>query len=100
MNRLSILVAAGLLAGAGMVFPAHTHSWYPRECCSDGDCMPADGIERDARGDMQVIVGRRRIWVPDGFAVRPSADHQIHICFHVDDYKFLMPLCLFMPAQS
>lgn len=62
--------------------------------------MPADGVETDTRGDTQVRIGSRRIWVPRGFAIRPSLDGRIHICFRADDFNFPMPLCLFMPAQS
>lgn len=77
------------------------HSWYPKECCSDQDCMPADRIETDAHGDLRVIVGPLRIWVPRGFAIRPSLDRRIHICFREEkDPNFLMPLCLFLPAES
>jgi hypothetical protein len=98
------------LATGGMVFLvtvaaspslSSAHSWYPKECCSNQDCMPADRIEVDARGDLRVIVGPLRIWVPRGFAVRPSLDRRIHICFREEkDLKFLMPLCLFVPAES
>jgi hypothetical protein len=62
--------------------------------------MPADELSTDARGDMQLVVGNRKIWVPQGFAVRASQDARIHICFHADEFNFLMPLCLFIPAQS
>jgi hypothetical protein len=99
VNTVLIPAALGLLASA-LSPQVYAHSWYPKECCSNRDCMPADRIEWDARGDMQVTVGHRRIWVPQGFAIRPSADNQVHICFHLDDHKFLMPLCLFLPAQS
>ena len=48
----------------------------------------------------QPPVGRQRIWVPKGFAIRPSRDDRVHICFRLEaDLKFLMPLCLFMPPQ-
>jgi len=86
-----------------LVWPTHgaAHSWYPNECCSDHDRMPADSVERDHRGDLQVTVGHLRIWVPRGFDVRASRDRRIHICFREEkDLKFLMPLCLFMPAES
>ena len=94
-----------LLTGALVWFAGSTaaqgHSWYPTECCSMNDCTPADGVEADARGDLQVTVGRQRIWIPKGFEIRPSRDHRIHICFRLEaDLKFLMPLCLFMPPQS
>jgi hypothetical protein len=81
--------------------PAFSHSWYSKDCCSDHDCMPADSIEIDRNGDFQVSVGPTRIWVPRGFAIRPSRDKRIHICFREEKaLKFLMPLCLFLPAQG
>jgi hypothetical protein len=97
-----LLVAAGtaLIGGA----PANAHDWYPKECCSNHDCMPADRIGTDIRGGRVVVVGQERIWVPRSFQVRSSPDHQIHICFRViaDPLEgvFAIPLCLFMPPQS
>lgn len=90
---LAIVAASPSLSSA--------HSWYPEECCSAQDCMPADGMEVDPRGDLSVIVGPLRVWVPRGFAVRPSPDGRIHICFREEkDPHFFMPLCLFVPAES
>lgn len=107
MKTKSFPLAAALLAVVVMagtrltlISSASAHSWYPKDCCSDRDCMPADAIGTDQRGDRFVMVCHLRIWAPQGFAVRPSQDGRIHICFHVDDHKFLMPLCLFLPAQS
>ena len=98
----AIAMAAASLAGLCAVAPKTLgHSWYPKDCCSDRDCMLADSVETDVRGDLQVKVGKLRIWVPKGFAVRPSNDSHVHICFREEkDLKFLMPLCLFMPALS
>jgi len=85
---------------------AGAHSWYPKECCSNHDCMLADRIETDARGDRIVIVGDRRILISPSLPVRSSPDGHVHICFgvfagpdmsaHAVDYVF----CLFLPAQS
>lgn len=80
--------------------PVVAHSWYPRECCDDNDCTPADAISTDVRGDLSVHIGNRRVWVPKGFNIRPSRDDRIHVCFFIDEHNFLMPLCLFMPAQG
>ena len=99
MRRMLHSMAVALLT-IGAAGPLSAHSWYPKDCCSDRDCMPADAIGIDHHGDRFVMAGDLRIWVPHGFAVRPSQDGRIHICFHVDDHKFLMPLCLFLPAQS
>jgi hypothetical protein len=93
------LVALSVLAGFWLT-PAKAHSWYPRECCSDHDCMHADKIGTDVSGNRIVIVGERKVWVPTGFPVRASPDGRIHICFTDDVYGSQMPRCVFMPAQS
>ena len=87
------------------IFPAEPHSWYPKECCSNYDCMPADAIVTDERGGRIVIVGHTQIPIPDGFTVRSSPDGRIHVCFKTvagEQYggPDFLPLCLFLPAQS
>jgi hypothetical protein len=103
MKRTRILLPVVLLA-AGMGPSAHTHSWYPNECCSNHDCMPADAIVTDKHGDKVVIVGDRQISIPRRLVIRSSPDHRIHICFVVLTAEFsapyALPLCLFVPAQS
>jgi hypothetical protein len=105
MNYACTSLVVALLATASAL-PAAAHSWYPKECCSNHDCMMADRIETDARGDRIVIVGDRRIWIPPSLPVRSSPDGHVHICFgvfagpwldtHAVDYVF----CLFLPTQS
>ena len=83
---------------------ANAHDWYPKECCSDHDCMPADRVVASNRGGRVVTVGQQRIEVPRGFRVRSSPDHQVHICFRIiadpSEGVFAIPLCLFLPPQS
>ncbi|MBI3516623.1 MAG: hypothetical protein HY060_21535, partial [Proteobacteria bacterium] len=46
-------IAAAALAGVLLAAPqppSLAHDWYPRECCSNVDCAPADTIERRADG--------------------------------------------------
>jgi hypothetical protein len=93
------LVALSFFAGFWLT-PAKAHGWYPKECCHDHDCMPADDIYTDARGNTIIIVGQRRVWVPPGLAVRSSPDHRIHVCFTDDVYGYQAPRCVFMPSQS
>ena len=94
-----------LLLTIGCAPPAHAHSWYPKECCSNYDCVPADAIFTDDRGGKIVVVGQTQIPIPDGFTARSSPDGRIHVCFRTvvgeqyGDLNFL-PLCLFLPAQS
>jgi hypothetical protein len=104
MNSAGVLLSAAILT-TGVDFPAHAHSWYPKWCCSDRDCITADNIETDGRGDMVVVAGPHRIEVPRGFVPMPSPDGRIHICFEYVFDEFYrnaisLPLCLFLPAQS
>jgi len=103
MKSARVLLSVVLLA-AGQGLPAHAHSWYPKECCSDHDCMPADNIATGEDGRKVVIVGRHRISIPSRLVPRSSPDGRIHVCFAVltAEYSapYALPLCLFLPAQS
>jgi hypothetical protein len=90
---LSVFTALGLT-------PAKAHSWYPNECSSSHDCMPADRMYTDTGGNRILVVGQRRVWVPPGFAVRSSPDNRIHVCFTDDVWGYQAPRCVFMPANS
>jgi hypothetical protein len=94
-----------VLSTIGLWAPAHAHSWYPKECCSNYDCVPADSIMTDGRGGKIVVVGHTHIPIPDGFTARSSPDGRIHVCFRTvagEQYggPDILPLCLFLPAQS
>ena len=64
-REAQILLVAAL--GSGNASAAAAHSWYPKECCSNHDCMPADGIESGSGGFI-VRVGDRRICIPYGYS--------------------------------
>ena len=103
MNSARILLLTTLLVTA-LACPVHAHSWYPKECCSDHDCMLADGIDTNAHGDRIVIVGRHRIFIPRSLSARSSPDGRIHICLRLvaatEGDISTTPICLFMPPQS
>ena len=93
--------AALILFSLGTAAPAAAHSWYPYECCSSLDCMPADDVRRDALGDIFVRVGSREIRLPRDFAIRPSQDSRAHICFRDEaPSRKTTLLCLFLPAEG
>ena len=106
VRRTLLLAIASLFVGGTVSWGtrANAHSWYPKECCSNDDCMPVENIETDARGDTIVIVGHHRIKIPRSLRVRSSPDGRSHICFRVvtepEVDSFTMPLCLFQPALS
>ena len=85
--------------------PIHAHDWYPVECCAQHDCVSATAIEGNGRGGMTVIVGDRRIPIPQDLTARPSIDSRIHVCFRmypneIDGNTIITPVCLFLPAQT
>ena len=89
----------------GMQSPVAAHSWYPTECCSAFDCMPADEIVTASDGAKMVRVRDQQIPIPIGLAPRASPDGRIHICFRsfpgdLNGVSSFLPLCLFLPAQS
>ena len=55
------------------------HSWYPSECCGDGDCHPVPCA--------QLRTVQRE--------PKPSQDGQCHICIHRGNI-----LCIFVPQVS
>jgi hypothetical protein len=99
--KAACLLLFALMVALGAAFPAYSHSWYPKECCSGRDCVVADKMITDSLGNITVVVGPHRIMIPRGFVSRPSPDGRIHVCFMIDDEGTSPePRCLFVPAQS
>lgn len=89
----------------GSAWPVKAHSWYPRECCSDQDCVAAEALLTNGHGQKSVLVGQHQIPIPEGIARRSSPDGRVHICFqswtteHSGDPTFVIH-CLFMPPEA
>ena len=77
---------------------ASAHSWYPNDCCSGFDCMPADSIHSDRLGKV-VVVGKVRVRVPANFSPRPSPDGRVHVCFTDGEFGVPLARCLFLPPE-
>jgi hypothetical protein len=60
-----------LLCALNALLPSsvRAHSWYPHECCSGFDCMPAESIYSDRIGKV-VVVGKVRVRIPANFSPR------------------------------
>jgi hypothetical protein len=107
MKVISMIVLPIVIVCASFIVssPVSAHEWYPKECCSQRDCIPADRLTLDDRGDRIVLVGSRRIWVSKYVSPRPSPDGRVHICVRevngeLDGSLFPMTICLFIPAES
>jgi hypothetical protein len=97
---IRVFAVAACPATGGAI--AYAHSWYPKECCSQFDCVPADQIEMGTSGIAVVVVGRQRIAIPPGFVTRSSPDGHIQVCFVASPEEGVppTPLCLFVPGQA
>ena len=78
-SLIATVAAAGLLLSV----PPSTlaHDWYPRECCGNGDCAPADSVVRRDDGSYLVISRGMAAVIPADYAKwRRSPDAQVHVC--------------------
>ena len=94
---LGTLVVVSALGGAD---PGMAHSWYPRTCCNDLDCVPVDRVEHLPAGGMRLTAGHIEVIVPPGFPVMPSADDRVHVCTYRNMAGHYLPRCVFLPGVS
>lgn len=75
-------LSAGMWAGSLVLTAvAHAHDWYPRECCSDRDCAPADTVVRRDDGSYFVTSRGMSVVIPADYNKwRSSPDARIHVC--------------------
>ncbi len=92
---LSILA----LGTAAIAFRAEAHSWYPKRCCHDQDCFPAERTWRLADGTLVLSHGAIFVRVAPGFPIEPSPDGKSHFCVY-DSGAGPEPRCVFLPTQS
>lgn len=96
---LAAAIAVGTTASA-----ICARSWYPKECCSERDCVAADSLDISPDGDRIITIGRMQFWVPRPLVARSSPDGRIHVCMGLGATEegdiFTQPVCLFLPEQS
>jgi hypothetical protein len=78
---------------------ATAHSWYPKRCCHDRDCFPADRFERLADGTLVIAHGTIVVRVTKSFPVEPSPDGKPHFCVWDSGWSY-EALCVFLPADA
>lgn len=67
-----------ILVLLGLIVPALSHSFYPKECCSDTDCAPLDASRVQVTPSGYVIDGTET--VPFSKALF-SPDEHYHACW-------------------
>ena len=78
--------------------PAEAHQWYPKKCCNDQDCFPAERVTRLEDGGLEIRAGPVRVIVPRGFEARASQDERVHVCVWRDGMGKYHARCLFLPG--
>jgi hypothetical protein len=101
------LMAIAALASWMPTAKGHTHrdsqgsiTWYPRECCHEGDCRPVAEITPGDHGMWIKTVDGYTAFVHSSQERRPSADTRWHICITLEDNDTPRIRCLFEPAHS
>jgi hypothetical protein len=108
MRFLTIaLFGSAILFGSGVVAWAHTHadaggtvSWYPADCCHDGDCRPVAEINHASHGIWFTTIDGITILTDTHAERRPSKDMRWHICIGIDDTQTMFVRCIFEPSGS
>jgi hypothetical protein len=106
------IIAAAVLAVCMVAGPAASHrhlnqdgtttSWYPHECCNDGDCRPVATVTRTQHGFWLTTVDGRTVLIGLSEVRRPSQDTRWHICIGPPDAVTHLPviMCIFAPVGS
>lgn len=79
-----------------------TVDWYPKDCCSDGDCRPVKEVRRDSRGIWLTTIDNETVLIGRTDARLPSRDGRWHVCINKDVEAVPGPSirCVFEPSNS
>src|SRR5262245_14830908 len=83
-NFTFVLIAGSMLAGTWPT-SAPAHSWDPKECCNNDDCMPVEAaiwVVPVEGGEPQLVVSTKRgkVAIPRDFPARQPQDGRMHVC--------------------
>jgi hypothetical protein len=99
----------GLVVLASVPASPHQHtgadgevvSWYPKECCREGDCRPVALIKRAPNGLWMTTEDGYTILVGPNDVRRSSRDARWHVCIGTEQDDPTPRLrCVFEPSNS
>lgn len=108
MRHLQFLLATALVLAPAPNLGAHTHSgpdgpvsWYPNECCNDGDCRAVSRVQKAPHGLWLITDDGITVLIGPRDRRRPSQDARWHICIRPDiELQTDRIVCIFEPASS
>ena len=78
-----------------------TVTWYPKDCCGDGDCKPVTEVQRVGAGIWLKTADGTTMFVDSKEPRQHSHDLRWHICVRFDhDAQTLVLHCVFEPAGT
>jgi hypothetical protein len=103
-----VALRAMLAACIAVAIPARAHihhsqdgtsvSWYPLDCCHDGDCHPVAQIKPLVDGFVMTTEDGATLFVPLRKPRRQSLDGRWHVCFDPSEKPAI--LCIFEPRSQ
>lgn len=104
LQRVPRAALIGLLLGGLTVLaastPSRSHSWYPKLCCNEIDCLVVEKLTRNPDGSILMEAGPITVLVPNDFRIDPSQDRQAHVCVYRDVRGKYHPRCVFLPGEA
>ena len=107
--KMGLAAATALLAISAPARP-HTHiepdgetiSWYPKDCCHEGDCRPIARISLAPQGLWMTTTDGFTVFIGPQDKRRPSLDLRWHVCMTIDEVDNITPKinCIFEPPAA
>jgi hypothetical protein len=100
-ERTKRWVFAAAIAIGFSVQLSFAHSWYPKDCCGNGDCKPVTEVQRVGAGIWLKTADGITMFVGSQEPRQPSHDLRWHVCVRFDhDAKTLVLHCVFEPKGT